>query len=376
MFKITKHGKTMVGNNEDYYNPNTRIWFEQGNEDNYGALYVGFDNFWPQGGMNEVGLVFDGFAMPYLAINDIAGKKEFPDDFTKFILKTCSTVEEVKSEFNKIDLTGYERALLLYVDKTGKYLIVEGDSLIIGNDQCYVQSNFYPSCTKNLDNVDIPFYQKGRKLLNEKQETSLSFCASVMDTMHQDWGEIGGTLYTSIYNLNEGSVYLYYYRDYKNVIKFNLKEELNKGNHIINIPELFTENIEGNKCLTKYNLAAKPIALLNNDRLRNDSAEFSSIIAELYSQKLDFRFENLINGIGYEWLNKKKNCLYAIGIFKLNVKKFPKSSNVYDSLGEAYMENKQYELALINYKKSVEMDPKNEGGIKRIRKIEKILMKQ
>jgi hypothetical protein len=30
MFKLTMYGKTMVGNNEDYWNPNSRIWFEHG----------------------------------------------------------------------------------------------------------------------------------------------------------------------------------------------------------------------------------------------------------------------------------------------------------------------------------------------------------
>jgi hypothetical protein len=67
MFKLTMYGKTMVGNNEDYWNPNSRIWFEQGKTHEYGAVYVGYDNFGPQGGMNQAGLVFDGFSMDYLA---------------------------------------------------------------------------------------------------------------------------------------------------------------------------------------------------------------------------------------------------------------------------------------------------------------------
>jgi tetratricopeptide (TPR) repeat protein len=373
MFKITKYGVTMVGNNEDFYNPNTRIWFEQGNQNSFGAVFVGFDDFWPQGGMNEAGLVYDIFSMPYLSIKDTVGKKKLPDNFFKLILKTCSTVEEVKSEFKQVNLAGFlENGLLLYVDKTGKYLIVVGDSLIIGNDQCYVQSNFNPSFIKNLDYVFIPFYQKGRKLLNERQDTSLNFCASVMDTMHQDWGEMLSTLYTSIYNLNEGLIYIYYYHDYKNVIKFNLKEELKKGDHIIKIPELFPNNIDGNTRLSKYNLIAKPILLLYNDSLQNDSSKFSSIITGLDTCKFDFRFEEKINSLGYEWLNKK-NCLYAIEIFKLGVKKFPYSSNVYNSLGEAYMENKQYELALSNFKQSVKMNPNDTGGSKKIRILENLI---
>ncbi len=68
-----------------------------------------------------------------------------------------------------------------------------------------------------------------------------------------------------------------------------------------------------------------------------------------------------INNVGYRLLNEKK-FKDAIDIFKKNVKLYPKSSNVYDSLGEAYMINGDKELAVENYKKSLELDPKNENA--------------
>ncbi|MFH0735267.1 MAG: hypothetical protein V1773_11355 [bacterium] len=74
MIKITKNGITIVGNNEDQMNPNTRIWFEHGQNGNYRVAYVGFDNLYPQGGMNEAGLVFDGFTQSYRPVIDTIGK--------------------------------------------------------------------------------------------------------------------------------------------------------------------------------------------------------------------------------------------------------------------------------------------------------------
>ncbi|NJM53970.1 MAG: hypothetical protein HC846_11640 [Blastocatellia bacterium] len=64
-----------------------------------------------------------------------------------------------------------------------------------------------------------------------------------------------------------------------------------------------------------------------------------------------------MNTLGYQILgmNRTKD---AIEIFKLNVEMFPKSGNPYDSLGEAYLEDNQKDLALGNYKKAVELDPK------------------
>lgn len=79
--------------------------------------------------------------------------------------------------------------------------------------------------------------------------------------------------------------------------------------------------------------------------------------------------EGQLNTLGYQLLrmNKIKD---AIEIFKLNVEMFPESSNTYDSLGETYLKDGQNDLALKNYKKAVELDPKNENAIKIINRLE------
>lgn len=61
---------------------------------------------------------------------------------------------------------------------------------------------------------------------------------------------------------------------------------------------------------------------------------------------------------------------YAIEIFKLNVKMYPQSANVYDSLGEAYMNDGQKELAIQNYKKSLELNPDNTNAKEMLKKLE------
>ena len=61
----------------------------------------------------------------------------------------------------------------------------------------------------------------------------------------------------------------------------------------------------------------------------------------------------------------------AIEIFKTNVKLYPESSNVYDSLGEAYMKDGNKELAIKNYEKSLELDPKNDNTKKMLGELKK-----
>jgi tetratricopeptide (TPR) repeat protein len=46
----------------------------------------------------------------------------------------------------------------------------------------------------------------------------------------------------------------------------------------------------------------------------------------------------------------------------MNVETFPQSFNVYDSLGKAYMINGDTEKAIKNYKKSLELNLKNDNA--------------
>ena len=52
----------------------------------------------------------------------------------------------------------------------------------------------------------------------------------------------------------------------------------------------------------------------------------------------------------------------AIEIFKLNIKNYPGSANVYDSLGEAYMNSGNREEAVYNYRRSLELNPENDNA--------------
>ncbi|WP_299367801.1 tetratricopeptide repeat protein [Winogradskyella sp.] len=64
------------------------------------------------------------------------------------------------------------------------------------------------------------------------------------------------------------------------------------------------------------------------------------------------------NSKGYQHMRKKEYDK-AIGVLELNAKLHPNSSNVYDSLGEAYLKNGDSLQAYTNYKIALEMNPEN-----------------
>ena len=78
--------------------------------------------------------------------------------------------------------------------------------------------------------------------------------------------------------------------------------------------------------------------------------------------------EARINGFGYGFIRAKK-LPEATAYFKLNAEFYPASYNVYDSLGDAYMANGDKELAIANYKKSLELNPLNKNAIEALKKL-------
>ena len=75
-----------------------------------------------------------------------------------------------------------------------------------------------------------------------------------------------------------------------------------------------------------------------------------------------------LNSLGYQLIRTKK-FKEAIRIFQLNIEAYPQSSNVYDSLGEGYMNDGNKPQAIVNYQKSLELNPKNRGAVEMIRKL-------
>lgn len=75
-----------------------------------------------------------------------------------------------------------------------------------------------------------------------------------------------------------------------------------------------------------------------------------------------------LNNFGYSLLADKQ-FTDAIRAFRLNVAEYPQDANGYDSLGEAYMGAGERDLAIKNYQRSLELDPKNANAVARLKQL-------
>lgn len=79
--------------------------------------------------------------------------------------------------------------------------------------------------------------------------------------------------------------------------------------------------------------------------------------------------EKYFINLGYRFLFFLDKKDYAIEIFKLYKDMFPQSANAYDSLAEAYMMDGNKKLAVMNYQKSLELNPDNKNAEEKLKQL-------
>ncbi len=361
MYKITKNGKTFVGNNEDFLSPNNQFWFEEVGNHKFGVMYMGRLNNFAQGAINEAGLMFDGFANDELPVTNTAGKTKISlVKAIRNIMQSMSSVEEVKAYLETIDLSFLSSSMIVFVDKSGTYLIVEGELLITGDEPEKSFSNFYYSQINSLEDVDIPRFQKGLQFLNATEaKASLDYCSKVMDNMKTENSEVTATQFSTIYDLTSLKIRVYLYTDFTQFVELDLMQELKKGNHKTMMIDLFKTKKESiaHKYFAKYNDTNNPVSFLQE---KMNPEQYSE--QELKNKGVGWG----INVIGYEWLKDKKQPDVAIKVFKYGISLMPNDFDLYDSLGEAYFDKKDWNNAIINYSKSLALNPENDNAIQKI----------
>ncbi|GAG58415.1 unnamed protein product, partial [marine sediment metagenome] len=79
---------------------------------------------------------------------------------------------------------------------------------------------------------------------------------------------------------------------------------------------------------------------------------------------------DLINRAGYQYL-RLKNVPSALEVFRLNISLFPDFWNVYDSYGEALLENGDRDSAIRNFQKALELNPDSKSAQDMLKKLDK-----
>ncbi|MAT42223.1 MAG: hypothetical protein CL609_07775 [Anaerolineaceae bacterium] len=230
------------GNNEDFINPFTRVWFLPPEENAYGRVYFGYDGFLWQGGVNDHGLFTDALAMEEGITVDQGDKPLYPGTLSDKALAECDRVACVIDLFSTYHTNDVWRFSFLFGDAYGDSVIIEPNGFLLKEGAYQVATNFYQTTT---DSYHCEHEACGRfRTASQIFETAPKFSVEVMRealaAVHFEGSS--PTLYSNIYDLKNNLIYLYYFYDYETEVVIDIAAELAQGPHSYALADLFPGN--------------------------------------------------------------------------------------------------------------------------------------
>ncbi len=116
---------------------------------------------------------------------------------------------------------------------------------------------------------------------------------------------------------------------------------------IIFQPDFITAPIKKNPYFLVFNFV--------KEKQHNEAEKLLDLIKIQYLK--DFSNPDILNRIGYNLL-REQQLPWAIEVFKINTELFIEDSNVWDSLGDAYLANNQRVQAISSFEKAIELGGK------------------
>lgn len=368
-----KNGIVLVGNNEDWKNPKTKISFIPTFDKNYGRIFFGFNDGICQGGMNDQGLFIDANALSPTGWKPEQGKPNYVGNLMLTILAKCATIEDVQTFFETYNVEYLDQARFPVADRTGASMVVEygqGKVQFVKKTGTYqVATNFVISNYKE-GNYPCNRYRIADKILGEANEVTLPLVRAVLSATHQE-GQYP-TVYSNIYDLKNRLIYVYNFHNFEEVVELNFEEELKKGQHFLDLPSLFKVKPHAAKVFEEQlPIPSSDILLEIVETKGLDTA------LERYNQmKNDYRkifrydiSEGQILRLGNRLLASGK-LTEALAFFQANAEDHPDSWKAYDGLGRAYMKQGAREQAISCIKKSLELNPGNKNVEKMLKTLE------
>ncbi len=239
IFYVIKDNKILAGNNEDWEDPYSKMWFYPPENNKHGWIKFGWGSGFPQGGMNDQGLFWDGTAGPYLAMPfSEVHKEKYPGPLMQKVIEECANIEEALEVFAEYYCQDQYKAQYIVGDSSGNSIIVEGDNIIPIQGNYQVLTNFYLS-HPDLGGYPCWRYETATDMLSGNYDLTTYFIGSILDATHQE-GKYP-TQYSNIYDLKNCLIYLFYFHNYEEFIIIDLTEELEKGYRSFDIPGLFSK---------------------------------------------------------------------------------------------------------------------------------------
>jgi len=245
VFNASGVDKVYAATNKDWNNIHTRIRFYAPSEGKYGRVYFGYqltEGFQNVGGMNEHGLWYDGASLPHRSdIYNHYNKPTIKGELCEKALEECRTVEEVIQIYKHYH-TPHWQGHSKWADRQGNSVIIEfgeKDVVFLRKEHAYqVMTNYYLSDSANLRWSNCHRFNAINSIMKSGKELSLELMTTALEASHKEG--FTPTLFSNVYDLKKGEIYIYHFHYYGEYVRINLSEELLKGDQYLDLPKLFS----------------------------------------------------------------------------------------------------------------------------------------
>jgi hypothetical protein len=246
-------GNVLFANNEDWHSPDPVIGFSPASAEGFGSVHVGFrhsDGSIEFGGeMNEQGLAWDINSLPKSALNPHPERpySHETDNYLSTITKEAATVEEAIRIAHDFDF-GDSMSLQIHIaDASGDAVVISaGPDEEIAFTRKAPGDGYLVSTNFNLANPENGTkgwrYETATSMLEAQStpgELSMESVGEILEAVHLN-NLTSYTLYSNIFDLQNGKIHLAYLSQYGEWVALDLAEELSKGERIVEMRDLFT----------------------------------------------------------------------------------------------------------------------------------------
>jgi len=255
VFTVSKDDQVFFGGNDDYINSDSYYWVDPGDEQNYGAIWIGYPDDVQQG-VNEKGLAYDANGLPRVDTNPHRERGPVSGGYTFYpiqILHECATVAEVIEWVNTHQWHSYMHDQMQFADASGDAVIIsagEDGELVFtrkpAGDGFLVSTNFNVANPSNGYGYPCWRYDTATdqlsELLSRESELTVQDATDVLDAVHTEGGS-SWTLESMVADLPNGVVYLYTFHQFEQPLVLNVAEEIAKDPPSSMLSKMFPEEV-------------------------------------------------------------------------------------------------------------------------------------
>jgi hypothetical protein len=252
IFTAVQGGTVLYGNNEDHHNKDHVIGIYPPSQNGFGSVHFGYrlpnGNINFEGAVNDQGLAWDTNSTPGAKMNPHPERPYYlgTENYLDKITNEAASVEDAIQLAKAFHFGDVMKTQIHIGDKSGDAVVISGGSdgeiaftRKVPGDGYHLSTNF--NLATNEGPVDFRWETASSMLdaLDSEMTLTPSYAGEVLDAVRLN-NLTTYTLYSSVLDLNNNKVYLFYMSQFDEMAEIDMEDEFSKGERVVDMRDYFS----------------------------------------------------------------------------------------------------------------------------------------